>query len=563
VGHIGKQNGPKAWQEPVTPLVAKHEIRMKLSPPKDGGDMTLYLTTTDAGDGSANDAAIWENARLVAPGRSDMPLRHVPQFVQRLEKQRAEMIANVEKCLAAAHEVQMTAERTDIAKLAQTHGVEAAQLAGWLDYLGIGSSGTVNLEPLLVKKVVSVPNYNFIQGWTGEQALSVLANSSDESVRTPGIMKAHSVATHPSPSRASVIAWRSPVSCALHIHGNVADAHSECGNGITWELEVRRGHTREVLASGVSKGAELLPLGPFEKVRVLEGDVVALVIGPRDGNHSCDLTAVNLTLSDGKTTWDLAKDVSPNILAGNPHGVWHFLSQPAKLEVAPAIPGGSLLAMWRKTTDATERQRLAQQVQQLLERGLATVAADSPNRALHSQLLSFNGPLLAAALNAPGPKISASSDYQVQAPSVIEVKLPASLVDGAELVTGRLLHPKGSVQMQVLTTKPEPRQGLAAVEMKTAEVKGMWSDNNLHTNYRAPVIVNDNTAARRRFEAAFDEFRSLFPIALCYAKIVPVDEVVTLTLFHREDDQLQRLMLDDAQIAELDRLWDELRCVSE
>jgi Protein of unknown function (DUF1592)/Protein of unknown function (DUF1588)/Protein of unknown function (DUF1587)/Protein of unknown function (DUF1585)/Protein of unknown function (DUF1595)/Planctomycete cytochrome C len=564
VGHIGKQNGPKAWQEPVTPLVAKHEIRMKLSAPKDGGDVTLYLTTTDAGDGTANDAAIWENARLVAPGRADMPLRHVPQVVQRLEQQRVQMIASVAKCLAAAHEVQMSVERTDVAKLAQKHGVDAALLAGWLDYLGIGSSGTVKLEPLLTKKVASVPNYNFIQGWTGEQALSVLANSSDESARTPGLMKAHSVATHPSPSRASVIAWRSPVSGPLHIHGDVADAHPECGNGITWGLEVRRGHTREVLASGVSKGAAPIPLGPFEKVRVREGDVVVLVIGPRDGNHTCDLTAVNLTLSDGQTTWDLAKDVSPNILAGNPHGVWHFLSQPAKMEVAPAIPGGSLLTQWRKNSDATERQRLAQKVQQLLERGLATVAADSPNRALHSQLLSFNGPLLAAALNAPSPKTAASPDYQVQAPSVIEVKLPASLVDGAELVvTGRLLQPEGSVQMQVLTTKPEPRQGLAAVEMKTAEVKGMWSDNNLHTNYSAPVIVTDNSAARRRFEAAFDEFRSLFPIALCYAKIVPVDEVVTLTLFHREDDQLQRLMLEDAQIVELDRLWDELRCVSE
>ncbi|MFL2480211.1 MAG: hypothetical protein ACJ0K4_11750 [Verrucomicrobiales bacterium] len=41
-------------------------------------------------------------------------------------------------------------------------------------------------------------------------------------------------------------------------------------------------------------------------------------------------------------------------------------------------------------------------------------------------------------------------------------------------------------------------------------------------------------------------------------EIVPVDEVVTLTLFHREDDHLRRLMLDDQQAAELDQLWDEL-----
>jgi hypothetical protein len=81
--------------------------------------------------------------------------------------------------------------------------------------------------------------------------------------------------------------------------------------------------------------------------------------------------------------------------------------------------------------------------------------------------------------------------------------------------------------------------------------------------YSAPIIVNDGSTARRRFEAAFDEFRTLFPIALCYERIVPVDEVVTLTLFYREDGPLKRLMLDEAESSELDRLWDELRFVSE
>jgi hypothetical protein len=63
-------------------------------------------------------------------------------------------------------------------------------------------------------------------------------------------------------------------------------------------------------------------------------------------------------------------------------------------------------------------------------------------------------------------------------------------------------------------------------------------------------------------EAVIKQFRELFPAALCYAKIVPVDEVVTLTLFHRDDGHLKRLMLDDSQVSELDRLWDELYYVS-
>ena len=43
--------------------------------------------------------------------------------------------------------------------------------------------------------------------------------------------------------------------------------------------------------------------------------------------------------------------------------------------------------------------------------------------------------------------------------------------------------------------------------------------------------------------------------ALAYTKIVPVDEVVTLILFYREDEHLKRLMLSEAEAKELDRLW--------
>jgi len=389
VGHIGKKGGPEGWQEAVAPLAAQHEMRTKLTAPADGSDVTLYLSTTDAGDGSENDLAVWENARLVAPGRAELPLKDVRAVLQQLAKRREAVIASVAKCLAAAHEAEHATGRTDIANLAQKHGVDPDVLAGWLDYLGIGSSGEVKLGPLLTKKMESTPDYNFIKGWTGDNALSVLANSSDATVRTPGTMKAHSLATHPSPKFASVIAWRSPVSGALRISGSVQDAHPECGNGVTWAVELRRGNTRDVLANGVSEGAKVIDIGSHENIRVQPGDAIAVVIGPRDGNHTCDLTAIDLVLNDGTTEWSLAKDISPGILAGNPHAdshgnkdVWHFLSEPAVNEIAPKIPGGSLLAMWRKTSDTSKRERLALEVQQLLQRGLATVAQDSPNRAL-------------------------------------------------------------------------------------------------------------------------------------------------------------------------------------
>ncbi len=526
VGHIGKENGPKAWQEPVSPLVSQHEMRVKLI---DGKDTTLYLTTSDAGDGNNNDTVLWENPRLVAAGRPDLPVGDIPALVKHLEQARAKIISTTEKQLAAAQSVME----------GRAHDVDDPMLEAWLEYLGIGRA---DLAPLLAKKLASTPDYAFIQGWTGEQALSVLANSSDTNVRTPGLMKAHSVATHPSPKLASVIAWRSPADATLRIRGDVADAHPECGNGVTWSLEVRQGTTRKTLAEGVTKGDTLIPMGPFENVAVRKGDAVALVIGPRDGSHVCDLTAVNLNINDGTTPWDLAKDVSPNILAGNPHGHWHFLSQPAALQAREDLP--TPVAEWLRSPTAEN----ATQVRQHLQRDLP-----------------LNSPLLAFALRSFSSG-GASTNMQAKAPSVIEIKIPAALGQGMEFaVTGRLAdaHSEGSVQMQVLTTQPPPTLGFMAGRSESAQAKGSWSDNNLRTQHSIPVIVQSDSAAQHRFEAAFAEFRTLFPIALCYSKIVPVDEVVTLTLFHREDEPLKRLMLSAAESTELDRLWNELLFVSE
>ena len=65
---------------------------------------------------------------------------------------------------------------------------------------------------------------------------------------------------------------------------------------------------------------------------------------------------------------------------------------------------------------------------------------------------------------------------------------------------------------------------------------GPWTSNNHRLSHATPILVNDGSAARRRIEASFDKFREVFPLALCYTKIVPVDEVVTLTLYYREDE---------------------------
>ncbi len=565
IGHIGKRDGPTAWQVPVTPVAPRQEIRFKLPASPDGKDVKLYLAVSDAGDGADHDAAVWENPRLVAPGRPELPLRDVRGAVAALQANREKVFAAAARCLHAAAEVK---EKPDISSLAQKFGVEPAVLSAWLAVLGIG--GEVRIDSHMKQRVEKAEAWDFIKGWAGADALSVVANSSDQHVRIPGNMKPHSVAMHPSPKLRVAAGWQSPVATSVRVSGVVQHAHPECGNGVAWTLELRRGGTRQNLAAGIAHGGNPVPFGPLENVAVQPGDVISIVLSPRDGNHSCDLTAVDLDIAAGDKSWNLACDVSPNILAGNPNGPWHFYSEPDSGATAPIIPAGSLLAKWRDAP-LTEKQTLADAVQKLLQSGAADLAKDAPDAVLYRQLASLNGPLVRGGdLRSPIVPVDQRSTLQfvgtnlsVQAPSVTEFSFPADLAEGCELVTTATLQDsEGTVQMQVLATKPAS-SGLTAGTAKESGGKGTWSDGDRPVNFDTPILAADGSAARRRVESALDDFRALFPVALCYTKIVPVDEVVTLTLFYREDDQLKRLMLDDAQAAHLDRLWAGLECVSQ
>ena len=626
VGHIGKVGGPKAWMEPVTPITARHEMRLKLPAVSEGQDLVLYLSAGDAGDGNDQDFAIWERPRFVAPGRPDLLLRDMRPVSRELAARRERLFASAAKCLGAAADVSATQDAVDVKKLAEKHSVEPDALAAWLDYLGIGAGGPTNIGTPITRKVEASSGYDFVKGWVGDEALSVVANSSDQHVRIPGNMAPHSVAVHPTPKLSVAVGWRSPAVATLRIEGQVQHAHPECGNGVVWSLELRRGNSRQRLAAGTAQGPNKNKIGPLEKIAVRQGDLVSLVIGPRDGNHSCDLTSIDFTLHDGTREWNLAREISPEILSGNPHkdshgnaDVWHFYSEPANGSTGHVIAAGSVLARWQSAANADEKQRLATDVQRLLQGGVSSLPKDSPDAALYRQLTSLGGPLLASALKAisappsgganddkermfgldpamfgkhpgrlglrPDTNLTPTSEEEkakavgtesqptveaaslcVQAPSVIEVRLPADLVAGAEFVTTGSLHAEtgkeGSVQFQVLTTKPETATGLQATAAIETNANGPWTSNNRSVSHTTPIVVNEGSAARRRIEVAFDEFRRWFPAALCYTKIVPVDEVVTLTLFYREDDHLRRLMLNEAETARLDRLWDELHFVS-
>ena len=602
IGHIGKRDGPTAWQVPIQPIAVRQEIRTKLPKPQDGKNVKLFLVTSAVSESNESDIAVWENPRFVAPGKPDLLLRDLRTAIASLSANRERVLAGAATSLKAAGELDQSTNKQTAEELSKKYAIDKTVLSSWFQYLGVGG-GETRIDSYITNKTERAESYDFVKGWVGADALSVLANSSDQFVRIPGDMQPHSVGVHPSPKNRAAVGWKSPIAGNVKISGRVQRAHIGCGNGVTWSLELNHGGSRRVLASGAATNADEQKFAPEGEFGIQKGDLVSLIVGPRNGEHSCDMTAIDFTVqsgSDSNPVWNLAKDVSPDILAGNPHsdrignqGVWHFYSEPDSGEIKSIIPAGSLLGKWQNATDKTVREKLAGEVQGLLDKGTEGLATDSPDAVLYKQLTSLSGPLFSAArgellANKTGVSEEQNSEFGIdpnlfrldqaagpssvtslirQAPSVLEFLVPADLVEGYEFVATGALHPEkgteGTVQLQVLFDKPLDLQQPAASGIGEKGTKSTWSDGDMPLQYDAPILVSEGSRAKSRLLEQFDAFRQLFPAALCYTKIVPVDEVVTLTLFYREDDHLKQLMLSEEQVAKLDQLWDELHFVSQ
>lgn len=610
IGFLGRADGPSAWMEPVTPLSTKQDVRLTLEAPTDGNEVIVYLAASDAGDGNANDFVIWQQPKLVLPGQSDLLLRDVPDFVRETMDRREQILGATARYLSAAADVSSGVNKPDVAELSRRHGVEPRTLAAWLDYLGLNRREPFTPN-LFSAQLLNPDGHESVNGWGSGETPSLIANSSDQLLNIYGVLKPYGVHVHPSPTLDIAVGWRSPLAGAVRIEARVVDVNTNCGNGVEWFLELRRGDAVQQLAHGTTDGGKEVTAGPFENLRVHSGDMVSVRIGSLESNHICDSTEIELVITDlgeeGRD-WSLAQDVAPTVLEGNPHAdrfgnaaVWHFYSEAKSNDQShPGIPAGSLLARWQFSDSVEDRLNLAEAIQTLLT-STAPTENDSPDAKLYQRLTSIRGPLLAGAWNARsreqsaaptaarveetvteantwgvenatfgrhpnGSEIDADS-LCVSAPSVVAIRLPTELAAGAELVTTGVLDPvtgaEGSVQLQALTTEPADLMALQPGTSIVQTIKENYSDPDRAVAHSTPIIVVEGSAKSKGIEADLAEFRSWFPAALCYTKIVPVDEVITTTLFHREDGHLQRLLLDDEQKARLDRMWDELHYVSQ
>jgi hypothetical protein len=374
VGHM------KPWVATVDPVVLRQDVRFRFPDAPGSREVTIHLATEGP---TRPNAVVWQNLRIARPGRPEVALRDIRAVAEGMAARREQVIATAAKCLEAAAVASAEPKGVDRDTLAKKFQVDPEILGAWLDCLGIGSAAAP--LDLFTQRLEAVGGFEFVRGWGSPETPSIVANSSDKLVNVPGELKGRGVAAHPSPTLRAGVGWLCATGGEYRIQAEVQHVHAACGNGTTWRVELRRGAARLVLAEGVTNGRTPIQAGPFGPMALGAGDVVALVIGPRDGNHACDLTSVDLTVSEagaGGRTWDLAKDLTGDAFAANPHadgfgaaGAWHAFREPDSDAAGLVLPPGSLLFRWLATSSSDEKKAIAEKVLHLLAAGPAGAEA--------------------------------------------------------------------------------------------------------------------------------------------------------------------------------------------
>lgn len=555
-------------------------LRLPVKPTPGQSEVTLYLSVREAGMGTG--PVVWQRPRFEGAGKPALLLRDYADFGAAFEVDYPSAFANTAKYLAAAIEA-ANHRKLSPEELATKHGLDAAFLKRWIAVLGvepfvkdtapdaIGRVVPAVALTLLEEKTPPTPGKPAIKGWRkkGTDLPIIVTNASDTAEQIPGRIPARGVGVHPMPQEFVAVVWQSPVAGKVKVSAKVVHAHPACGNGVAYWLEHRRDDRASVFAeAGVDLGGEGVPA--TKTLTVVKGDKLLLAIDAKAGSHICDMTNIALTITEVEQparVWDVAKDICNTIQDGNPHAdghgnkdTWSFVrgpSRPLGKGTSDLIPAASVLGKWRAVASNPKAQdeaaKLAAQVQTLLTGG-RPAAEKSPDRVLYDALVVAEGvlfqgvdvrkigkPRAGTTYGLAKERFTADGSLATRA-AVTEIRLPAALFQGREFVVEGKLDAAGErvVQFQAMTTPAS---------------EGRWDG-------KSPVVATPDSAAYKRLVAGHAEFRKVFPLFTCFPQVVPTDEVVSLKMFHREDEPLLRMFLSPEETRRLERLWTEQRFIS-
>ena len=558
-------------------------VRVRLTPRPGQPDAVLTLAGADAVGGTGT-SIVWRNPRFEAPGKPPIALRDLPtastEFAldwKALFSQTPDYLAAVIEAVNSPLSVDDVAVKRHLNPTLLERWVSAAALPAYAAAAGKLEAG--RLLPASALSMLSEQNkgdgtHAAINGWhaPGNELPALITNSSDRNEQIPGDAEPHSVMVHPTPTEFAGVVFNSPISGKVRVSSTINHAHNSCGNGIAWWIEKRHAGSAELFREGrVERGGSAHPSDIV--MRIEAGDQLLLAIDAKDGDHSCDLTRIAFRIAaDGGATWDLTKEIADNVLTGNPHadskgtaGVWQFVKGPTRPVTTEGgqptlFPSGSILQAWRDAASdparTAEAEAAARKAAQILS---GTRPAEGPDSKLYDLLVNAGGPLLASADYAGLPHLAAGSTGYVLPSGLRPGPAPAdiAIVSGGAVsfhVPAALAASREFVADVVAESSPQDHVLLASASYSQSPDKPVGL---VSPDAQAPLVAAPNSPALAKANSGFDQFRALFPLYMCFPNVIPNDEVVSLKMFHREDEPLKRLMLSPAERAEVDKDWQE------
>jgi Protein of unknown function (DUF1592)/Protein of unknown function (DUF1588)/Protein of unknown function (DUF1587)/Protein of unknown function (DUF1595)/Protein of unknown function (DUF1585) len=406
---------------------------------------------------------------------------------------------------------------------------------------------TTSTPAFLTEQRDSIAGQSALKAWSLGPEPSVFVNSGTEDLQLWTTLPARSFFVHPGPLRPVAVAWTSPIDGELLVSGRVADAHPAGLDGISFELS-------HVAAPDL--GQALVDLG-------------AISTALPDPGPAPDL------LAHIRELWQTATDPAPILAAIKATQDQLFLSNYGKNAV---IAVGNGFPAWEELRRVVARERVEGAARELVFK-LVTLPAQPDTFVVWDQLRleGGDGPTLVLAEH---PELRAAVEAACgikfgQHPQNRPVPTSALVTAaGAELVIDLKSLPES---LQKLLTLPRFLSADVSIDEGSPEsaavqafVIAATGGGGTHAepvaqattdNPRVATIVHQRVAPEKARSAA--EFRALFPPAVLFEPIIPRDAQGSLFLYHREDEPLRRLLLDEAGRAELDRLWSELQFVSE
>jgi hypothetical protein len=407
---------------------------------------------------------------------------------------------------------------------------------------------TTSTPTYLTERRDSISGRTELKSWSLGPEPSVFVNSAEESIDVWTTLLARSVFVHPGPQRTVAIAWTSPISAEFVVAGRVADAHSTGSDGVSFELS-------HVAASDL--GQALADLGTASTILPDAGlppDMLAIV---REKWHAAT--------NDAAPVLATIKAMQEQLFQGN-------YGKNAALAVGNGFPA------WEGVRRIVASERVQGAAREPLFRMIA-LPAQSDTFVVWDRLRLEGGdgpplvfaehPELCTAIeHASGLKFGQHPQGRLVPKSALVTAAGAEIVIDlrtlpAELQTALTLPRFLRADVTLDEASPET----AAVQAFLIAATG--GGGNLAEpvakaevgDPRAAQIMHPRVAAEWARPAA--EFRALFPPAVLFQPIIPRDAQGSVFLYHREDEPLQRLLLDEIGRAEINQLWSELEFVSE